>query len=161
MVTARKVALLGFVTVLMWEDLEGATAIANWPGIKSRSKNARLALCTNESGTAIYLLPWHKNVKHSALPKGADGQKRRFKIWAEFEAVEAFTIVVKKDTLFLCGRPLRVEYESDKWTGRQTLYFHNFKKRGCKLYVNKGEPETFGILHEKGQQIVSGRGIIG
>lgn len=161
MVTARKVALLGFVTVLIWEDEDGNQAIARWPRIGTRSQRARLALTTNTTGTAIYLLPWAGNVKRGSLPRGADGQKKRFQTWSEFRATEAFKITIKKDTLFLCGKPLRLEYESDKWTGKPTIYFHNFKKAGCKLYVNRGNVETFGILQERGQTIVSARGIIG
>ena len=166
MVTARTVALLGFVISLLWEDDEGNQAIATWPRHTARSRGPWLALTCNKSGTAIYLLPWKetgkgRNVKGHAMPNGKDGEKKRFELWSEFEATDAYGIVVKKDTLFRIGRPLRIEYDSDKWTGRNTIYFHNFKKRGCKLYTNKGEAESFGILQERGEKIVSSRGIIG
>jgi hypothetical protein len=161
MVTAKKVALLGFVSLLLWEDKEGSTVVRDWPSLRARSKASRLALCSNARGTAIYLLPWAGNVKRAALPAGAGAEKKRFRLWSEFEEGEAFKITIRKDTLYHIGRPLRLEYISDKWTGKETRYFHNFKKRGCKLYTTRGEAESFGILHERGQQIVSARGIIG
>ena len=161
MVVSKKVALLGFTRLMKWEDHNGKVYQITWPNPGDRSTRPSSAMCSNAKGSALYLLPWTANTRLINLPEGANKEKTLFEKWSEFEADTAYNIRVTNDTLFLVGRILQIDYDSDKWTGFLTSYTHDFVSPP-KLYNDATRnPQTWGVLDERGKTLVSRRGVVG
>jgi len=161
MVVSKKVAMLGFTRLIVWEDKDGRQHRTTWPSPRTGNSRPSSALCSNAKGSAIYLLPWFDNVKTANFPEGANKEKSLFSKWSEFTANDAYNIRIAQDTLFLVGRILQLDYDSDKWTGYLTSYTHDFKNPP-KLYNDKAHnPRAWGILDERGKKLISRRGVVG
>lgn len=152
MVVAKRVVILGFVTRFIWID-------RGEQHIQETFKKSTLALVGNARGTAIYFLPFAAG-KPKPLPPGAVAEKKFLKKWSGFFPVEAFSLKIKNDTLFLRGTIAEIEYTSDKWSGYEERYLHTYTNPQ-KLYNDKPKtPRVWGILNEKGKPLANARGLV-
>lgn len=152
MIIGKRLVLLGRVIVIEWTAKDGDA----W---KADFDRDNLALLTNATGTALFMVPWKKS-KSVNMPKWKK-EKKQFETWSELEADSGFQATIPRDTLFVCGTITSIIYESDKWTGRKELYEHAYEKP-VKFYEDrKKNPVAFGALHERGKKLVSSRGLIG
>jgi len=152
MIIGKRLVLLGRVIVIEWTDKADEHYRADF-------NRDHLALCTNATGTALFMVPW-KKAKKISLPKWKK-EKKTFEAWSELEADTGFQATIPRDTLFICGLITTIIYESDKWTGRKELYEHHYKGK-VKFYSDRQKnPVSWGVLHERGKKLVSSRGLIG
>jgi len=152
MVIAKRLVLLGRVIVIAWEDTTGE----DW---RIDFNKDNLALCSNATGTALFFVPW-KKAKKTKTPKW-EKEKKTFENWSGLEADSGFQVTIPRDTLFVCGVITSIIYESDKWTGKKTLYEHTYQ-RPVKFYQDRQKsPAAWGALQERGKKLVSPRGLIG
>lgn len=152
MIIGKRLVLLGRVVVIEWTANNGDEYRADF-------NRDNVALCTNATGTALYMVPW-KKAKAVELPPWKK-ERKQFENWSALEADSGFRATIPRDTLYVCGMISSIIYESDKWTGKKVLYEHTYKGL-VKFYQDRQKnPVSFGVLHERGKKLVSARGLIG
>lgn len=155
---AKRLALLGFVHSITWDDGEDTRA-EEWPDPDDGGSGIA-ALCCNAKGTAIYFLPYDQVEEFDI--EGYPGKvAQTFEDWSGFEANEAVKIEIPEDRLFLIGVIKSICYHSDKWVGENRLYVHDFDNPPKLYHDGTEDPASWGILDEGGARLVCDRGIIG
>lgn len=151
---------LGFVSAIWYTDGKDEWQLTfnkqkSWGKSNKRATYVMLAKNTQE----IILVRW-KPTK-TAIPKGADKQKRLVHTWSHWPLMGAWKIPTARTRFRKAGRITRIEYSSDKFEhepdkrGKFHFYFHDFKK-SVPLYMNSKE-DAFKFKHPR---LLSGRGII-
>ena len=86
----------------------------------------RHVLCADESKDTLYILPELR--KRAGDVDEGDLSKLRnvYRLWSGFESKRAQRGTVKLGEARLRGRARAIGYRSDKWTGKQTDYQHDF-----------------------------------
>lgn len=86
-----------------------------------------------------FLELWDKNQDQ------AENTLALYQNWHDFEAKTGSIMKPPKGFLFNVGRCESIIYSSDKWTGKQTKYVHDFKSKPI-IWVNKKTSPTVLVL---------------
>jgi hypothetical protein len=120
-------------------------------------------LFTDEIGKKLYIF---EHSKHYAAKKSAAHKaqaKALYKRWSDFEPDSEYVIrpAVPKDWRHTGNTVLSIVYSSDKWTGKNTSYFHHFD-RPPKIITGLDSKKIVRAVFISGQNIkVTKRGIEG
>ena len=155
MIIARNLALLANAISITWQDDSKAL-------FQAKFQPGEQGVCINGDRNAVYLLPLTR-VKEVPVPAYNADEKKAFQIFTSAPATSAIEINIKKKTLHKIGYAREIEYESDKWTGRKVLYFHEYKKK-IPIYADSkklNKAVSFGLMAIDGSKLMTGRGLIG
>jgi hypothetical protein len=79
--------------------------------------------------------------------------------WHDFEAASASVIDVPRGNVSQIGRCSQILYRSDKWTGKPTRYYHDFKTPPLVWATSKNAPRA--LILTGGKIRVKAEGITG
>lgn len=147
-----KLTILGRVDSFVWCETNGARY--NEKGFYS----AQYALAVNSTNTTLFFIPLAKSevIEPAA---GFDRQVDNFAMWAGFNAREFVKMNVPTRTLKKRGQVVRINYSSDKWTGNNAPYVHDFDDPAFLFTDRIKGPRVFGVKKPRGV-IVTAEGII-
>jgi len=147
--------------VIAWSDEEHTYSFP---------EKAKFLLCTNTSGTALFIfqdtkLPSgyrakledlsEKSAKNFQVQRGI----KMFEKWSDWEPEKFTHQKVSERKIVRHGNCLSITYRSDKWTGKDTDYIHTFDDPPI-VHLNDLEDPSF-IQISKGKLKVESRGIVG
>lgn len=117
----------------------------------------------NGSLKVLFVLPL-SNKRRVEVPRGAFAQKNAFELFTDWQTDTAFELSLpdNRSKLGVFGYAVDIRYESDKWTGRKTLYVHDFKT-AVSVYSDRENPKqirAWGMRADNKRRIISERGII-
>lgn len=117
-------------------------------------------LCVSADKKTLYVLPnVMVKVKPSTVAEVALTAAQRIKrLWSGFEANEVIPISIRSRVLRKAGTINSITYRSDKWTGRQTNYRHDFDRPAI---CWAGSGGTYALRRPDQKAIISSRGVIG
>jgi hypothetical protein len=129
------------------------------PSSQTRFRSREFFLACNDSATILYLI--HGSfMREIDRPSGIHFSSV-FRLWSGFEPDAYYqfdlpaTYALKK-----AGEADQICYQSDKWDGKLTHYFHDFDTRPD-VYINRyTDPTIWAVKHKRGRRIVSAEGII-
>lgn len=119
-------------------------------------------LCCNSSLTVLYLIDgqYAKEIGEDEVTGGAS-LADTYRLWSGFEPDTFYSFDLPNYELKKGGEAVRLCYQSDKWDGHLTHYYHDFE-RSPSIWVNRySDPTIWAIKHKTGRKIVSEEGIIG
>lgn len=151
---------LGFVTTIRYKQGKTEWELnfdkqQSWNRTNKKAVYVMLAKNTKE----ILLVPWKP--KKTALPKGAQKQKRLVKTWSDWDVMNAWEIQITHKRMQGAGRITRIEYISDKFEiegdkrDKFHLYRHDFKN--VVPFSMSSNEDVFKFKHPR---LLSRRGII-
>jgi len=113
------------------------------------------ALCSNTEGTRLYILRTLK--KKVAQPKGGatiDKARQLYSRFSDFESEKAFSLQAADSRLSKIGTADHIVYRSDKWTGKNVDYIHEFDRPPA-VWANKSKSviALVGSIHVKKEGI--------
>jgi len=149
-------AALGLVTSL---EIEAKDEIISFTFKKTGAN--RFLLLTNGLGKKLWAIQAKKGkavVRPSNFPAMRAAVKT-YEKWAQFKAQNADPFQVTEKNIYRIGRLKSITYESDKWTGKKTLYKHDFKKMPIVKSDDGNNPTAFEITG--GKIVIGKRGIMG
>jgi len=150
----KELVFLGTVNRLDFSDDAPKAYRQSW-------KAGTTGLFCNHSGTAIYLLPM-ATAREVKPPPGRAQGKKMFAEWARRPADTAWKVKIPKgaEELKKLGYALSIIYTSNKWTGKDQKYIHEFLTGPIVYADRRTNPRTWGILAVRGSQLVTTRGIV-
>lgn len=155
MIVSRELALIAEAVSVNWTDDAAQD-------LRLEFKPGEYGLFSNAGKNALYLLPL-ADAREVKLPR-KKSLAQAFRTFTARPADCAISITVPNDRTELkkIGYVLAIEYVSDKWTGKKTLYVHDYTTR-VRFYADRLRLETaknFGLLSQTGRTLVSPRGLI-
>ncbi len=134
-------------------------SIKNPTPFSTSFRSREFFLACNETLTILYLIDG-QYASEVDKPKGLS-KCRAFKLWSGFSPDTYYQFDLPQYTLKKGGAAIQICYQSDKWDGKLTHYFHDFV-HGCDVWINKTKDATlWAIKRRDGKKIVSAEGIIG
>lgn len=155
----KNLALLGVVVSLIWEQDEDLHKV-EWPGRGEPGQQCYL-FCNGDSKKVFLLEP--SKVVETEIPIGHQAEKNAYAKWSGFAEIdEAWDLTIPSDKLRKLGEVVEVRYDSDKWEGKWTRYYHRYERYPMvALYSdNRKSPKAWGIKDTKNRKLVSYRGLI-
>lgn len=121
-------------------------------------QSRRYFMACNETLTVLYLIDG-EYASEVDKPKGLS-KCRAFKLWSGFAPDTYYQFDLPQYVLKKGGAAIQICYQSDKWDGKLTHYFHDFAH--CDIWMNRHRDATiWAIKRRDGKRIVSAEGIIG
>jgi len=107
----------------------------------------RFYFASTMDGRSLWILPKPPRKKPiSTIPKKAANLFKRFTGW---HPDKAHTFLTEKVSLKSFGTAKSVSYRSNKWSGRQVSYIHDFENRTLLQVDNKKNPGIWRISGHK------------
>lgn len=113
-------------------------------------------LACNETLTTLFLI----DGKYATpIDKPAGLKTSAYRLWSGFKPDDCYRFDLPVHALKKKGLAVRICYQSDKWNGKLTHYFHDFDAP-AEIFVNRyHDPTIWALKHTRGR-IVSAEGII-
>ena len=158
----RVVSILGKAIELKMYLNNGDEMIYLWPGRKTK-KSGAYYLASNPAGNALYILPAthsKKNIDKSIHPSEMKRAAKLYENFTDFEFDKPFALCVPDKPFKRCGRATHIVYRSDKWSGKDQDYIHEFDN--APIVHASGSAKNPKMIALTGGRIrVQPRGIVG
>ena len=113
-------------------------------------------LACNETLTTLFLID---GTYATPIDKPTGLKASAYRLWSGFKPDDCYRFNLPEHNLKRHGSAYRICYQSDKWDGKLTHYFHDFEDNPD-VFVNRySNPTIWAIKHKRGR-IVSAEGII-
>lgn len=113
-------------------------------------------LACNETLTTLFLIDG-KYAKPIDKPAGL--KSSAYSLWSGFKPDDCYRFDLPDYALKKYGSVFRICYQSDKWDGKLTHYFHDFSVHPD-VYVNRYVNPTIWAIKKSRGRIVSAEGIV-
>jgi hypothetical protein len=120
-------------------------------------------LCCNPSLTVLFLIDgqYAEEIPEHEVTGGGASLADAYRLWSGFEPNIFYSFDLPQYELKKGGDAIRICYQSDKWDGHLTHYYHDFENKPS-IWVNRySDPTIWALKHKSGRKIVSEEGIIG
>jgi hypothetical protein len=157
-----------FRTIPLGAKAKGIKAVIAVPAARNPESrhtsfySRQFFLCCNASLTVLYLIDgqYAEEIGKDEVSGGA-ALADAYSLWSGFEPNSFYSFDLPAYELKKRGEARQINYQSDKWTGRLTRYYHDFDRPPW-VWVNKySDPTIWAIKHKDGRKIVTKEGIIG
>lgn len=145
----------------------GRSGIKSIIGVSKKVRNPEISqtsflsraffMCCNESCSTLFLIDGIYATEIDR-PSGLT-RTSAFSLWSGFQPDNYYQFDLPDYELKKGGEAVRICYQSDKWDGKLTHYFHDFI-HAPKVWFNK-DRTIWAIKHQTSRNIVSAEGIIG